>query len=168
MPLDATIAGAAADSYLTVADADAFAESDFGPNAEKWRSATVEGKEAALRRATRDLDVTIGRVVAPYSSEQALLFPRYTDLIAGTSEPMLPPKLRLATYLQASYVLRNAKVLDDAASFRARGLANFANPDGTSGALADATVGRLHPDVAVITTEFSEGAVVGTIVMSRR
>lgn len=166
MPLDATVAGAAADSYLTVAAADAFAESDFGPNAEKWRTATTEDKEGALRRATRDIDVTIGRVIAAYSSEQALLFPRSVDLIAGTSDPMLPPRIKLATYLQASYLLRNAKVLDDAASFRARGLANFSNPDGTGGQVAERGFGRLHPDVEVITSEFSEGSVVGTIVLS--
>lgn len=165
MALDATLAGPSANSYLTVAAADAFAESDLGRNREAWAAATVEDREAALIRATREIDVAVGRVDSPYDPYQALLFPRYTDLAYGTETVILPGRLGWATYAQAAFILRNANVLDDAASFRARGLSNFSNPDGTSGAVAGNfdEIG-LAPGVSAVVTELSQGAIIGTIV----
>lgn len=165
MVLDVTLAGAAANSYITVAEADAEASADIGRNAEAWNSATVEAKEAALIRATEDIDYTVGRVSATYSPTQRLLFPRSIDLIYGTSTPVLPGRIKSATYLQAAHLLKNAKVIDDAASFRARGLSNFSNPDGTGGTVAsDPRIGRLHPRVEFLLDEFAQGSVIGTIV----
>ena len=164
MALDATVGGASANSYATIAEGDAYAASDLGRNRDAWTQATIAEKEAALIRATDEIDTAVGRVVASYSETQALLFPRYTDLIYGTQTPELPNRLAKATWYQAAFLLRNATVLDDAASFRARGLANFANPDGTSGALADADVGLMHPYTASVVVDYSGGSIIGTII----
>jgi hypothetical protein len=165
MVLDATVGGPSANSYLDVAAADAFASTDLGRNAKEWLAATDEDKEAALIRASEEIDATIGRVESFFASDQALLFPRSFDLEADGTTPKLPKTLEKATYLQAAYLLRDANLLDDAASRRARGLVNFSNPDGTSGQVAtDATWGTLHPRVDRMIEEFTSGAVVATIV----
>lgn len=165
MALDATVAGSSASSYLTVGEADGFAVSDLGTNAQKWREAHPETKEAALIRATAEIDEFVGRVARSYATTQALLFPRWDDLIPGTSTPFLPVRLKRAVYLQAAYLIANADLIDGAASRRSRGLVNFANPDGTSGQVADdGSFGRLSPRAETIMGEFVEGAVIGTIV----
>lgn len=164
MALDATVAGSAANSYLTVADADALAAADLGGNAKEWVEATVETKEAALIRATDEIDSTVVRTV-PYSTTQALLFPRLIDVDSIGGSPELPTRLQKATYLQASFLVKNADLLDHAATRRARGLVNFANPDGTSGQLADSpSFGNLHPRVEMMLDEFTAGSVVATII----
>lgn len=55
MALDATIAGAAANSYLTVAEADARAAND-PISGETWQAAALDEKERALVTATDDVD----------------------------------------------------------------------------------------------------------------
>lgn len=162
MVLDATVAGSSANSYLSVAAADAFADADIGRLKDAWAAATVETKEAALIRATDEIDAQIVRTI-PYASEQALLFPRLTD--QANSAPYLPTRLQKATYLQAIFLVENAKLLDDAAARRARGLVNFSNPDGTSGQVATSPgFGTLHPRVEAMLDEFTAGAVVATII----
>lgn len=165
MPLDASVGGSAATSYLTVAAADLLASSDLGRDAKTWLAATTDEKVAALIRATDEIDSEIGRVVNPATATQALLFPRADDLALDGVTRILPIRLQRAVYLQAAFLLRNANVLDDAASFRARGLTNFSNPDGTSGQVADDPgFGRLHPRARALLTEFAEGSVIGIIV----
>lgn len=164
MALDATVAGSDANSYLTVAAADALAASDLGGNAKEWAAATVEDKEAALIRATDEIDAAVVRTV-PYSTTQALLFPRLTDVDSLGGLPELPTRLQKATYLQASFLVKNADLLDQAASRRARGLVNFSNPDGTSGQVATSPGwGTLHPRVESMLDEFTAGSVVATII----
>lgn len=162
--IDATPGGASANSYLTVAEADTFAQSDLGLMAREWLSATDDTKEAALIRATDEVDEEVGRVVASSTRTQALLFPRYVDRTDAGSF-YLPPRLKRATYLQAAFLLKAADTLDGAAQMRARGLSNFANPDGVSGQLSgDASFGRMHPRVRVLLGEFTEGSVIGIII----
>lgn len=163
MTLDATVAGASANSYLTLAAGDAYADVDLGRLRDAWRAASIEEREAALIRATSEIDDEVGRVDVAYSTTQARLFPRYVD--QANSIAFIPTKVARATWRQAAFLLKNAKVIDDAASFRARGLSNFANPDGVSGALADdESYGRLEPSVRKLLGEFTDGAVIGTIV----
>lgn len=137
MALDATPAGAASDSYLTVAAADAFAAADLGRHATAWAAASTDQKERALKRATRDLDSHIGTVFAQFDPDtpQALLFPRSRDTDTN-GNPVIPVVLKKATYEQAIFVLAAADVLDDAGTRRARGLSNFAEPN-VSGQHAD-------------------------------
>jgi hypothetical protein len=126
--LDATVAGAAANSYLTLAAADALAADDLGPEAAAWLSQADDAKrEAALRRATRELDAYLRTGWARYSAAQALLFPRLIDQDA--SGALLPRNVQLACYEQATYVLANAAVMDRANSRRARDLASAAEPN---------------------------------------
>lgn len=163
--LDATVAGASANSYLTVAEADSLAASDLGSFAEGWRAATADTKEAALIRATDEIDGEVGRVVYRATREQALLFPRVEDLALDGQTRILPTRLQRAVYLQAAYLVKNAELLDQAASFRARGLSNFANPDGTSGQVAsDPGFGAIHPRVRSLLAEFEQGATIGIII----
>lgn len=80
--IDATVGGALADSYLSVAAADALAARDLGSAALRWLQATttVAMKERALVRATREIDahlLTSGGT--PYTATQALLYPRTVD-----------------------------------------------------------------------------------------
>lgn len=163
MAIDATVAGASANSYLTIAAADALASSELGRDMKAWAAATTDEKEAALIRATDEIDADIGRVAYPATTTQALLFPRRTDVVS--SSYVLPTRLQRAVILQAAFLLRNADTLDDAVAFRARGLSNFSNPDGTSGQVADdPSFGRMHPRAKALLTEFAEGSVIGIIV----
>lgn len=163
--LDATIAGASANSYLSVAAADDFAANDLGRAKKTWQAATVEDKEAALIRATADIDEAVQTTESKAATGQALLFPRSFDVDTDGSTFIIPARLRRATYLQAVYLIDAAELIDDAARRRARGLVNFSNPDGTGGQVAEAsTFGLLHPRVERMLDEFSAGGVIATIV----
>jgi hypothetical protein len=166
MTLDATVGGATANSYLTLAAADAMADEDFGRQADAWKAAAVSSKEAVLKRATREISSFLADIGgARYSSTQALLFPRAVDVAGNPALPYLPITLLQATYQQATYVLENAKLLDDANSRRARGLFSYSNPDGTGGSIAlDPAFGRLSPDVeAYLVTSFRRRAKIASV-----
>lgn len=150
MALDATVAGADADSYLSVADADALAAADLGPEVDQWLAAEEADKERALKRATRELDSYVRTGWRQYASTQALTFPRLIDVDADG--PFLPRDIRLATYEQATYVLANAKVLDRANTRRARDMQSASEPnlsysrpteDDAMGALSEAALAYL-------------------------
>lgn len=165
MPLDVTVGGAAANSYLSVAEGDGFAASDLGRFAKAWRDATIEQKEAALRRAANEVDTYVG--VRPdeayYFGVQALVFPRAVDVdLLGV--PTIPVRVKRAAYLQAAYLLGAADQIDDATLRRAKGFTSYANPDGTGGTLSESrNFGKLHPDVEALLGGFDEGAVTGWI-----
>lgn len=153
MAIDATVAGAAADSYVTVEAADLLAGDDLGPQAELWLNAstTAATREKALKRATREIDAFLDLSTARYSTSQALLFPRGSDVSGTPSVPYLPSVVKHATYEQASYLVANVKYLDEAASRRAHGLFSYQNPDGTGGSVSvDPAFGRLSPDVEAL------------------
>lgn len=128
MALDATPAGASADSYLSVADADALAGADLGPEVDLWTAANTTAKEKALKRATREIDAYIRSGWAKHVSTQALRFPRSIDVDAD-GDPFIPVDLQRATYQQAIYVNRNATVLAAANRRRARNVTNASEPD---------------------------------------
>ena len=168
MALDATVAGASANSYLTVAEADALAQADLGPQADRWlhASTTTAAKEKALQRATRELDAYVERLgVGRYSTDQSLLFPRSIDVSGDPEVPFLPTTIRQAAYEQAAFVLSNALALDEAASRRAKGWFSYSNPDGTGGSLAaDPLFGRLAPSVqGLLLATFRRTTTVGTV-----
>lgn len=164
MAVDATIGGTTANSYLTVAAADAVAATVLGRFAEAWRAATIPDKEAALIRATQEIDLEIGRTTyGPRITGQALLFPRWED-IDDAGAPIIPGRIVRAVYQQAAYLLVNATQIDEAASRRSKGFSSYVNPDGTGGTLANRSdYGRLHPDVAKLLGEFQQGATVAWI-----
>lgn len=163
MAIDTTIGGSTADSYLSVAAADAYAAADLGRNAAAWASASTDEKERALKRATRDLDRIAGWTGVGFYETQALVYPRSIDIDPDTGLPWLPRALRNATAEQAMYVLRNANVIDDAATRRARGLSNFAEPD-VSGQLAeDSGYGAISPRAIELLQPLGQTSVIGWI-----
>lgn len=165
MPLDATLAGAAANSYLTVAEADALARDDLGTTAERWLAAAVPDREKALIRATREIDLFVADTGgARYSATQALLFPRAVDVAGTPALPFLHRSIRAAAYSQAAYVLENAKKIDQAATRRARQLLNFSDDD-VSGTIAlDPAFGLLAPHVeGLLVAAFKRRVKLGTL-----
>lgn len=165
MALDATVAGSAANSYITVGEADELAADDLGPQADGWIAAAAALKEKALKRATREIDAFLPSAgAARYATTQALLFPLKAYVEGVLQSPALPSVVKRATYEQATYVLANAKFLDEAAARRAHGLFSYQNPDGTGGSVSvDPAFGRLSPDVeALLAAAFRRRGRVGT------
>lgn len=129
MTLVATPASADANSYLTVADADALAGDDIGPEAETWlRTTTAASKEKALKRATREIDAYVRPGYPRYSLTQPLKFPR-ADIDVLDGDPIIPRELELATYQQAIFILRNATAIAAANSRRAQNLDSATEPN---------------------------------------
>lgn len=129
MAIDSTIAGADAESYLGTADADALAAVDFGPEREWWLDAGLADKELALKRATDELDDWLQTGWPRYSTTQALLFPRLIDYSGTPAVAFIPPKVGRATYYQAAFLMRNARVLAAADTRRARGAQSVSEPN---------------------------------------
>lgn len=130
MALDATVAGAAANSYLTLSDADAYAASD-PVNGDAWLAAADDVQERALKAATVDVGLYKRSVGLPYVATQALPYPRGID-VDSLDAPFLLADVRRATYEQAVYLIRNGKLIADAAARRARGLYSFSDDDGSA------------------------------------
>jgi hypothetical protein len=136
MPLIATPGAADANSYLSVAEADAIAaEVGLGRDAAVWDAAEDADKAKALIRATSEVDAYVGFAGVRWATDQALLFPRYYDVNTSLI-PYIVSNVRLATFHQAVYDLANANLIADADARRARGLVSFSDDDG-SGALGD-------------------------------
>lgn len=137
MTLDATVAGASADSYLTVAAADALAGADMGPEADRWlaETTTVSDREKALKRATREIDGYVRTGWAKHAGTQALRFPRSIDE-SSAGVAFIPAAMLAATYHQAAYVFANAAVIDRASARHARNLSSASEPE-MSGTQAD-------------------------------
>jgi hypothetical protein len=128
--VDVTPGGAEANSYLTVDEADAMAAlTGMGPADQAWLDAPSSTKEKALIRATSEIDAYLKVAGSRYSIEQSLLFPRTLDVISNV--PYILADVQRATYAQAAHLVRNAEVLDNADSRRARGLISFSDDDGS-------------------------------------
>lgn len=78
MPLDATVGGANANSYLTVVEADAYFSTRYKVTA--WGQVASSVKEALLIEATRLLDSLVDWKGELYNSSQALRWPRHWAL----------------------------------------------------------------------------------------
>jgi hypothetical protein len=171
MALIVTAGGLDSDAYLDVAAADARAAADLGAYASKWVAAATEvslsgpnrlRKEAALRRATQDVDELVRSVPAVAVTGQALLFPRSLDWSTGW---MIPAGIQRATYRQALYLFANADVIDAAKTRQARQLSSFTEPN-VSGTIAEPSVGRFDPSLEGILQPYTVGAMVGWIALS--
>lgn len=130
MAIVATPASETADSYLTVAAADALAGADLGPERDAWQKAEAATKEAALRRATREVDGYVATGWDPFDDDQALLFPREIDTDAA-GDAIIPRKVQLACYQQAIYLVKNKDAL--AAMNAHRATAGQVDPDASYG-----------------------------------
>lgn len=152
MPLDATVGGVNANSYLTVAEADALnlTRPNYGAGSEaaRWTAATTTQKEQALISATDDIDAHI-RVGLPWDNDQRLRFPRAID-INEADAAFVPWRVKHATYEQAVYLLANQAMLEQAAMRRARQLFSF-DEDGLSGSVAlNSQTGLLAPQAELL------------------
>lgn len=129
MALVVTPGASDADSYLSVEDADALAEKTIGAEASGWLDADdLATKEMALTTATRDINAYLRTGFEPYATDQALRFPRSTDLDAD-DEPVIPKDIELATFYQAIYLLKNHAVMTQANTRRARGMRSASEPN---------------------------------------
>lgn len=81
--MDATVGGAQADSYLSLAAARDLAEQDLGLAAARWLEAVVTDaqRQRALMRATREVDAYLATSGVRWSTTQALLYPRAVDTL---------------------------------------------------------------------------------------
>lgn len=108
MALDATVGGASADSYVTVAEADAYFASSA--NGGVWAPLAEDVKENRLKEATRILDLYYVWNGIKASETQALGWPRkkayYPD---GTliPEDIIPVAVKYATFDLALFLYTN-------------------------------------------------------------
>lgn len=160
MTLDSTVAGPDANSYLDADEADAFAATD-AVNGDAWLAAEDEAKDRALMAATTDVDLYKRSSGTRYSAVQALLYPRDIDL-DDAAMPILLADVRRATYEQAVYLLRNAKLIADAAARRARALYSFSDDDGSGTQALSPGFGLYAPKM----TEYLDR--IGSVSRSRR
>lgn len=163
MTLDATVGGSSSDSYITVADADTYAAARLdGRFTGPWTALTGGGgtttKEKALKQATVDIDAFVQHA-PPWSTSQALLFPRGVagflggpgssagggDVDPVTGDPFIPKEVRRACFEQATFLVANAPLMDDAATRRARGMISFAEENVSGTMSVDPTFGALCP-----------------------
>lgn len=72
--IDATVGGANANSYLTLAEAETFFEASL--NVTSWTAASDDVKNAALVEATREIDIYFEWIGIIYTVDQALSWPR--------------------------------------------------------------------------------------------
>lgn len=119
MAFDATVGGAASNSYLTVAEADAIAVEH--PFSASW-IAIVSGapgtaqKQALLIAATRAIN-NLCYLGTPASQTQALKFPMsglLTRTGYGLADSVIPLDLKLATFEMALNLLKSADAPESA------------------------------------------------------
>lgn len=112
MVLDATLGGASANSYVTVAEADAYFATSFGRT--PWGSASAANKEIVLIESTRLLDLLVSWKGYVKSDTQALRWPRtYVPNIDGRylesyiSDSIVPKDVKNAVFELAYSLLSN-------------------------------------------------------------
>ena len=108
--IDATIGGATANSYLTVAAADTLTETMLGTLA--WTTATTDSKTRALITATRGLD-TLGWIGSKATTTQALDWPRTGVSCDGVDydSTAIPTQILYATFDLANSLLTTPNLL---------------------------------------------------------
>jgi hypothetical protein len=108
--LDATVGGTTANSYLTLAAADAIVETMLGTVA--WTGATENNRIRALVTATRGLD-TLTWIGTRTTTTQALAWPRTDASCDGTdyASDAIPSQLSYATFDLANALLTTPTLL---------------------------------------------------------
>ena len=95
--INATAGAANANSYITIAEAQAYADSDI--DASQWDTAIVDQRTRALITATRNLDL-VGYVGTRTTTTQALAWPRkdFTTTEKTYSDTEIPAEIKLAQW----------------------------------------------------------------------
>lgn len=128
MAIDATVGGAAADSYVTLEEADAYMGSRFGTAA--WDGLATADREKAIRQATREVDRHRFHGYRN-STAQALEFPRAypynADEPITTTVASIPRSVRHACCEQALWIARHAATggVSQRQSLQAQGVKSF-------------------------------------------
>ena len=111
--IDDTVGGAAANSYIDIADADDYFEVHTAPTT--WDDAAEDDKCRALQTATRMLDASFEWVGEVASSTQALLWPR-EDAYGPNGflhlSDEIPERIRQATAELAQQLLAGNRMAD--------------------------------------------------------
>jgi len=106
MPLDTTVAGENANSYVTLAEASVYFSERL--NSDVWTAAASSLQETALIEATRTLDYWVDWIGYKATEEQSLRWPRYDaadrDGYVFDSD-IIPPFLKDATPELAIYLM---------------------------------------------------------------
>lgn len=102
----ATAGAANANSYITLAEAQAYADGDI--DATQWDDATTDQKTRALITATRNLDL-VGFVGTRSSTTQALAWPRknFTTTEKTYADNEIPAEIKQATYELAKSLVKD-------------------------------------------------------------
>ena len=137
LAIDATVGGAAANSFVTVAEADTYLEARL--NSAAWTG--VDPKMQALIEATRELCALSGWLGYRVTSTQALAWPR--DEVVNPDDPTP------GSYYAATIIPQRVK---DATCELAL---EFLKAGTTDLAAASATVGIIEKTVDVLTTRWA-------------
>ena len=138
MALDATIGGASANSYITVADADLYFTDRY--SSDEWDALGDEVKAKLLVTASLQLDWRVDWIGVKQTVEQAMEWPRVDvacmEPLYGTVEaPALPPILSKAVCELAVYLVEygDPSALNDLDAIRLSRLSIDFNEDKKSG-----------------------------------
>lgn len=149
--LDATPAGAAANSYCTVAEADAYHDARLSATTWTDASVTTATKTVALIMATRLLDAMYEwENWATHPQTQALQWPRVAmprrNLLAWVGNDEIPPELKNATAEFARQLLAADRSLDS--DIETQGITSLtAGP--VSLTFKESVVAKVVPDAVV-------------------
>jgi len=102
----ATAGAADANSYITIAEAQAYADGDI--DAVEWYAASEDQKTRALITATRNLDL-VGFVGTRSTTTQALAWPRkdFTTTEKTYEDDEIPGEIKLATWELAKSLVKD-------------------------------------------------------------
>lgn len=105
----ATVGAANANSYITLAEAQAYADGDI--NAAEWDGSTTDQKKRALITATRNLDL-VGFVGTRSTTTQALAWPRkdFRTSEKTYANNEIPAEIKLATWELAKALVKDMVV----------------------------------------------------------
>ena len=107
--INATVGAADANSYITLAEAQTYADGDI--DAVEWYAASTDQRTRALITATRNLDL-VGFVGTRSTSTQALAWPRtgFTTTEKTYADDEIPTEIKLATWELAKNLVRDMVV----------------------------------------------------------
>jgi hypothetical protein len=112
--INATAGAADANSYITLAEAAAFADTDF--DAVDWYAASTDQKVRALLTATRNLDL-VGFVGERTTTTQALAWPRknFKTTEKTYTDTEIPAEIKRATFDLANSLVKDMILQGDIA-----------------------------------------------------
>lgn len=125
MALDATLAGASSNSYITLAEAETFSSQFY--NLTAWSTATSGNQEAALMEACTEIESYRLRF-NPSVSTQALHFPRDVDY-DSSGVYIIPTAIKKAQFLLAVNILETRTMEQKAHELKNAGVTNYSLGD---------------------------------------